>query len=247
MLCAVFLGPREGAGFAAPVLVAVESRVEAEAEADVWAWVVWRRCGGGGEHEDRGEEGDEDECDASSHASEDLRFRLLVVRAGYRRSLGDVGSGGVGRPEVRDCLVGMAIMGCGAPRGDIVVLRLNCGVLLLLLLLVVVVVFWKIGLVSLTPSRPNTTSLHAPAPTSIESMTGLMIGMDARSGESRSSDLRKKSDSGDCSILSQAAQSSAPEPEKEKPVKFGEIGEPEMGEGAESVVRSAALQSSIEL
>lgn len=81
------------------------------------------------------------------------------------------------------------------------------------------------------------------------SRLGLMMGMDVRSGLSRSSDLRKKSDSGDCSILSQAAQSSVPGAgfEKEKPVKTGETGDPVPGDGAESVVSSAALQSSMEL
>lgn len=74
-----------------------------------------------------------------------------------------------------------------------------------------------------------------------------MIGMEVRSGLSRSSDLRKKSDSGDCSILSQEAQSSEVGLEKEKPVKTGEMGDPVPGDGAESVVSSAALQSSMEL
>lgn len=73
------------------------------------------------------------------------------------------------------------------------------------------------------------------------------MGMDVRSGLSSSSDLRKKSDSGDCSILSQEAQSSPEAVLKEYPPNIGETGEPVPGDGAESVVSSAALQSSMEL
>lgn len=83
---------------------------------------------------------------------------------------------------------------------------------------------------------------------STEFRTGPIKGMDVRSGLSRSSDLRKKSESGDCSILPQLAQSSpAPGLEKEKPLNMGEMGDPDPGDGAESVVSSAALQSSMEL
>lgn len=79
-----------------------------------------------------------------------------------------------------------------------------------------------------------------------------MIGIAVRSGLSWSSDLRKKSDSapGDCFVLSHdEGPQSSPEAgmEKEKPVKMGETGDPEPGDGAESVVSSAALQSSMEL
>lgn len=119
---------------------------------------------------------------------------------------------------------------------------------------------WNNGLVSLTPSRPNTTS-SGPVGRFEElllrvlfviSKPGLMIGMADRSGLSRSSDLKRKSDSGDCSILSQADVQSSPEPELEKanPPKMGDTGEPDPGEGAESLavlVSSAALQSSMEL
>lgn len=73
-----------------------------------------------------------------------------------------------------------------------------------------------------------------------------MIGIVARSGLSRSSDLRKKSDSGDPALFSQEAQSS-PELLKEKPENIGEMGEPFSGDAAESLVNSAALQSSMEL
>lgn len=73
-----------------------------------------------------------------------------------------------------------------------------------------------------------------------------MIGIAVRSGLSKSSDLRKKSDSGDSAAFSQEAQSS-PELEKEKPENTGEMGEPFPGDGAESLASSAALQSSMEL
>lgn len=119
---------------------------------------------------------------------------------------------------------------------------------------------------SLTPSLPNTTS-SSPVPVvvllflflllllvvmveviSIEFKSGLIIGMVDKSGLSKSSDLRRKSESGDCSILSHAVHSSPEtELEKEKPLKMGEMGDADPGEGAESVVSSAALQSSIEL
>lgn len=59
MLWAVFLGPRTG----------LESSFE-EAE-------VWRRWGGGGEQEDRGEDGVEEQSDD---------FLLRLLRAGYLRS-----------------------------------------------------------------------------------------------------------------------------------------------------------------
>lgn len=73
------------------------------------------------------------------------------------------------------------------------------------------------------------------------------MGMADRLGLSRSSDLRKKSDSGDCSILSHEVHSSPVVKEEAKPLKMGEMGETGSGDGAESVVSSAALQSSMEL
>lgn len=77
--------------------------------------------------------------------------------------------------------------------------------------------------------------------------SGLMTGIDDRSGLSRSSLLRKKSESGECSSLSQEVHSSPVVKEEAKPGKMGETGDVDPGEGAESVVSSAALQSSIEL
>lgn len=77
--------------------------------------------------------------------------------------------------------------------------------------------------------------------------SGLMTGMDDRSGLSRSSFLRKKSEPGDCSSLSQEVHSSPVVKEEAKPGNMGETGDADPGEGAESVVSSAALQSSIEL
>lgn len=101
---------------------------------------------------------------------------------------------------------------------------------------------------SLTPSRPNWTTSSRPGfERSMEFKAGLMMGMDDRSGLSRSSDLRKKSDSGDCSILSHEVHSSPVVKEEANPLKMGETGERDPGDGAESVVRSAALQSSMEL
>lgn len=55
---------------------------------------VWRRCGGGGEQEDRGEEGVEEQS---------VDFLLRLLRAGYRRSWVDEGSEGVGSPELAVC------------------------------------------------------------------------------------------------------------------------------------------------
>lgn len=220
MLCAVFLGPWAGLLW----LCEEDSSLwtgEAE-EAD-----VWRRWGGGGEHEDLGEEGL-----VESESSEDLRLRPL--RAGYLLSCAVEGSVGVGRPILE------AEVACACD--CMLLLRLTCG-------------DWNSGLVSLTPSRPKTTSSRPVGLvelrllfTSTELRPGLMTGMADRSGLSRSSDLRRKSDSGDCSILFHAVQSS-PEPEFEKvnPPKMGDMGEPEPGEGAESGVSSAALQSSMEL
>lgn len=90
MLWAVFLGPNVG--------LLLESSLWEEAE-------VWRRCGGGGEQEDRGEEGVDEQ-------SEDFLLRLL--RAGYRRSWVDDDSEGVGSPEVTVCpCAGMLRFICG--------------------------------------------------------------------------------------------------------------------------------------
>lgn len=197
MLWAVFLGPRTG-------LLLLESSLE-EAE-------VWRRCGGGGEQEDRGEDGVEE-------LSDDFLLRLL--RAGYLRSwVVFDGSEGAGRPVLTVWL-------CSG------MLRFSCGV-------------ENKGLVSFTPSLPNTTSSSPRVAPSVAPRLGLMTGIVAKSGLSRNSDLRKKSDSGDPATFSQEVQSS-PELGKEKPEKIGEMGEPFSGDGAESLVNSAALQSSMEL
>jgi hypothetical protein len=71
--------------------------------------------------------------------------------------------------------------------------------------------------------------------------------MHDRSGLSRSSLSRKKSESGDCSSLSHEVHSSPVVKEEAKVGNMGETGDAEPGDGAESVVSSAALQSSIEL
>lgn len=178
-----------------------------------------------------------------SESLDDLRLRLL--RAGYLLSccccacsVAEEGAGGVGRPPIleADCIC-------------------DC-MLLLLLLLLLLRLSWgeeNKGLVSLIPSRPKTTSSRPVGLLEVKLLLlpkSLMIGMADRSGLSSSSDLRRKSDSGDCSILSHEAAQSSPEPEleKENPPKMGDTGEPELGEGAESVaVSSAALQSSMEL
>lgn len=107
---------------------------------------------------------------------------------------------------------------------------------------------WNKGLVSLTPSLPNCTTSSRPGlETSMEFRSGLMTGMDDRSGLSSSSLLRKKSESGECSSLSHEVHSSPVVKEEAKPGNMGETGDADPGEGAESVVSSAALQSSIEL
>lgn len=106
---------------------------------------------------------------------------------------------------------------------------------------------WNKGLVSLTPSLPNCTTSSSPGlEASIWSRSGLMTGMDDRSGLSRSSLLRKKSESGECSSLSQEVHSS-PVVKEAKPGNMGDTGDVDPGDGAESVVSSAALQSSTEL
>lgn len=93
MLWAVFLGPRTG-------LLLLESSLE-EAE-------VWRRCDGGGEQEDRGEDGVEEQSDD---------FLLRLLRAGYLRSwVVFDGSEGVGTPVLTVWL-------CSG-----ILLRFSCGV-----------------------------------------------------------------------------------------------------------------------
>lgn len=171
-----------------------------------------------------------------SESLEDLRFRPL--RAGYLLSC------------VAVCVVVVVEEGASMGVGRLILVPgaddcVCCDCMVLLLRLSGV---WNRGLVSLIPSRPKTTSSRPVVVAGLVFKPGLIMGMADRSGLSSSSDLKRKSDSGDCSILSQADQSS-PEPELEKanPPKMGDTGEPDPGDGAESVVSSAALQSSMEL
>lgn len=157
----------------------------------------------------------------SPSSDEDFLFRF--GRVGYLLCCVEEASGGVGRPALEGCFAVEAVMDC------------CCGGMVM-----VIWGDWNRGLVSLTPSRPNWTTSSSPE-------VERSIGIDDRSGLSRSSDLRKKSDSGDCSILSHEVHSSPVVKEEAKPLKMGETGETDPGDGAESVVRSAALQSSMEL
>lgn len=115
-------------------------------------------------------------------ASEDLRLRLLLLRAGYLRSWEDA-SGGVGRPTCFEDFVvdwGMSRVSGGLD--------------------------WNNGFSSFSPSRPKTTTSSMAEGGWLEDMSMVLReGMEVRSGPSNS-DLKKKLvllSSGDSSNLSQ--------------------------------------------
>lgn len=90
-----------------------------------------RRWGGGGEHDERGDEGVES-------SSSDVDFLLRFGRAGYLLCCVAEASGGVARPVLAGCLGAEAVMDCCC-EGMVMFIWGD----------------WNRGLVSLTPSRPN--------------------------------------------------------------------------------------------